>query len=91
MSDLPEPVAELLAAIADSLDLPLPGLNDADERAHAGLLRDRAVRVRNAARLILDDGHPIDRAAQWIRREADARPVTYTPWKRPEDGEGPAC
>ncbi|MFJ9027585.1 hypothetical protein ACIRQP_03515 [Streptomyces sp. NPDC102274] len=93
MSDaqLPEPVAELLAAIADSLDLPLPSLDPADEVAHAGLLSDRAARVRNAALLILEDGHPIGRAAQWIREEADARPVTYTPWKRPETGEAAPC
>ncbi|MFD7319359.1 hypothetical protein [Streptomyces sp. NPDC059883] len=91
MSDLPEPVAELLAAIADSLNLPLPVLSDADERAHAVLLRARSVRVRDAALLILEDGHPIDRAAQWIREEAAARPATYTPWKRPEDGKATPC
>lgn len=79
---LPAPVRDLLAAIADSLDLPLPGLTERDEEEAARLMRVRARRIHNAARLILDEGHTVTRSAEWIREMTVDTPVNYTPWKR---------
>ncbi|MFD8396462.1 hypothetical protein ACFV2N_46655 [Streptomyces sp. NPDC059680] len=46
VDSLPEPVLALLRAVHDALDIPLPGLTDADERAYARLLELRAMHAR---------------------------------------------
>ncbi|MFJ5105177.1 hypothetical protein [Streptomyces sp. NPDC088554] len=78
---------DLLAAIAESLDVPLPSIATRDELVCRGLLSSRASRVVSAARLILAKGHSLDGTAQWIRRGAANTPVTYTPWVQAEERE----
>ncbi|MFH9039473.1 hypothetical protein ACH4FA_08955 [Streptomyces sp. NPDC017966] len=77
---LSEPVMELLRAVHDALDLPLPGLTDADEYAYAGLLANRARDARVILAGVLHDGHEPGRAAVALRGWLDRWPVTYTPW-----------
>lgn len=77
---LPEPVTELLRAVHDALNLPLPGLTDEDERAYASLLANRAREARVILVGILHDGHEPGRAAVALRGWLDRWPVTYTPW-----------
>lgn len=87
---LPCDVADLLAAVVEALDIPLPSFADADERAHHRLLADRAGRTVIALRGVLDNGHDLDTSAQWLRTRTAEEPVTYTPWKRPEQDGGAA-
>lgn len=87
MSAIPAPVADLLAAVVEALDIPLPCFAEADERAHARLLHHRAGRAVIALRGVLDQGHDVDDSTEWLRARTAEEPVTYTPWKRPEGGE----
>jgi hypothetical protein len=84
VESFPEPVVALLRAVRDALDLPLPGLTDADERAYARLLAQRARDARVILAGVLDDGHEAGGAAVSLRAWMDREPVTYTPWI--EDG-----
>jgi hypothetical protein len=80
VGSFPEPVVALLRAVHDALDLPLPGLTDADERAYARLLAQRARDARVILAGVLDDGHEAGGAAVSLRAWMDREPVTYTPW-----------
>ncbi|MFJ4974946.1 hypothetical protein ACIP6X_06340 [Streptomyces coeruleorubidus] len=80
VDSFPEPVVALLRAVHDALDLPLPGLTDADERAYALLLAQRARDARVILAGVLDDGHEAGGAAVSLRAWMDREPVTYTPW-----------
>ncbi|WP_059048291.1 hypothetical protein [Streptomyces acidiscabies] len=80
LASLPEPVGALLRAVHDTLDIPLPGLTDADERAHAKLLQQRSGRAQVILACVLDDGHDFGRAAETLRSWTADMPVTYTPW-----------
>ncbi|GAA2218786.1 hypothetical protein [Streptomyces indiaensis] len=80
VDSLPGPVVALLRAVHDTLDLPLPGLTDADERAYARLVVHRARDARVILAGVLDDGHEAGRAALSLRAWVDREPVTYTPW-----------
>lgn len=84
LHDLSAPVLDLLAAIADSLDLALPALTEKDERDAARITWNRARNIHNAVRLILDDGHKVSRTADWIRETTADTPATYAPWVAPE-------
>ncbi|WP_030169339.1 hypothetical protein [Streptomyces sp. NRRL S-813] len=75
-----EAATALLRAVHDALDIPLPGLTDADEREHAALLAQRAREARIALACVLVDGHDIARAAELLRAWTERLPVTYTPW-----------
>lgn len=77
---LSEPVVALLRAVHDALDLPLPGLTDADERAYARLLDRRAMEARVALACVLQDEHELGGAAATLREMVQLGPVTYTPW-----------
>ncbi|POX54857.1 hypothetical protein [Streptomyces sp. Ru72] len=85
LDSLPEPVAALLRAVHDALDIPLPGLTDADERAYTTLLARRVMEARVTLACILQDGHEVGWAAASLREQVKRGPVTYTPWT---DGGG---
>ncbi|MGW7141145.1 hypothetical protein [Streptomyces xanthophaeus] len=78
--------ADLLAAIVEALDVPLPSLAQADERTYYLLLERRASDIRIAAEVNLS--HTLDpwMAASAIRRRTAETPVTYTPFEFKPDG-----
>ncbi|WP_030543114.1 hypothetical protein [Streptomyces albus] len=84
--EIPEPVRELLAALADAVDLPLPDITDADERRAGNVLRDRARTAVAVARGVLDDDHDPARAAAYLREQTAATPANYRPWRDPLNG-----
>jgi hypothetical protein len=77
---LPEPVVTLLRAVRDALDIPMPGLTDADERTHAALLQRRCGDALAILDCVVDEGHDVAGAAETLRRWTAERLVTYTPW-----------
>ncbi|MCX5304698.1 MULTISPECIES: hypothetical protein [Streptomyces] len=87
MSDRIEAHVDLLDAIVDALDLPLPSIEAADERLYYRLLERRALAVRiiiESNRAVTRDPRP---AADAIRTRTAEEPVTYTPFKDEKDGE----
>ncbi|QHC30856.1 hypothetical protein [Streptomyces sp. HF10] len=80
IDSLPAPVVTLLRAVHDALDLPLPGLTDADERAYHVLMHDRASHARITLAGVLADRHDLGPAAAMLREWTAGAPVTYTPW-----------
>ncbi|MFI5986372.1 hypothetical protein ACIBEA_36615 [Streptomyces sp. NPDC051555] len=78
---------DLLAAIVEALNLPLPSIADADERLYFRLLERRALAVR----IVIEANRAVSRDPRWaadaIRRRTAEEPVTYTPWesKKSED------
>ncbi|MFF5535567.1 hypothetical protein ACFY71_24315 [Streptomyces cinerochromogenes] len=80
IASLPESAAALLRAIHDALDLPLPGLTDADERAYHLLLHDRVSQARIILECVLTEGHDFGPAAERLTAWTAGEPVTYTPW-----------
>lgn len=84
---LPADIAALLAAVCDALDIPLPGIDDADERARTQLLVTRSARARIAVECVLA-GHDVANNADWLRETTADTPVTYTPWVPPEQRDG---
>ncbi len=87
MTALPDDVRELLAAVRDALNIPMPGIDDADERAHYRVLRERAATARIALDGVLDRGHGLADCASWVSRCIAEMPVTYTVWV-PEQAAG---
>jgi hypothetical protein len=89
-STLSSDVRDLLTAIRDALDVPLPGIEDSDERAYHRLLDLRRTAVHVALTTWLDsDDRPIrpDDTA-YIRRRTAETPVTYTVYvPAPKRGE----
>ncbi|WP_405543492.1 hypothetical protein OG590_10045 [Streptomyces goshikiensis] len=78
---------ELLEAIVDALDLPLPSIAEADEQLYYQLLERRTLAVRitiSANRTVSRDPRL---AAATIRRRTAEEPVTYTPFKDEKNGE----
>ncbi|MGW2677925.1 hypothetical protein [Streptomyces sp. NPDC001436] len=73
--------ADLLAAIVDALDVPLPSLAEADERTYYRLLERRASDVRVVVAVNLSHSRDPWTAASEIRRRTAERPVTYTPFE----------
>lgn len=80
VGSLPGPAVALLRAVHDALDLPLPGLTDADERAYHVLMHDRASQARVILECILTSGHDLGPAAERLNTLTAQAPVTYTPW-----------
>ncbi|MEU2441285.1 hypothetical protein ABZ595_34635 [Streptomyces rubradiris] len=80
VGSLPTPAVALLRALHDALDLPLPGLTDADERAYHVLMHDRASQARVILECALLDNHDLGPAAERLTAWTAGLPVTYTPW-----------
>lgn len=89
-STLPSAVLDLLTAIRDALDIPLPGVEDRDERRFCWLMDHRRSAVYSTLNAILDS--PLtrvdDRDAAHIRRRTAETPVTYTVWEPPAPADG---
>ncbi|MFD5113724.1 hypothetical protein ACFWNG_15625 [Streptomyces sp. NPDC058391] len=84
---LPEDVTGLLAAVVEALDVPVPSIDPADERAYHRLLEHRTADVRIALASILKFPEAgISRDAEYIRARTAAVPVTYTPFEPDRDG-----
>ncbi|MFE1402729.1 hypothetical protein ACFW5D_03445 [Streptomyces sp. NPDC058770] len=91
MSDtvLDEAVRDLLTATVAALDLPLPGLDEAAERAYYRLLELRATDVRASLGALADFWHAgsVAMSAADIRRRTAAEPIDYAPFVfREEEG-----
>ncbi|WP_314242685.1 hypothetical protein [Streptomyces sp. DSM 40907] len=87
MSDRAEAHADLLDAIVDALDLPLPSLEAVDERLYFRLLERRAVAVRiiiESNRCVIWDPR---RAADAIHTRTAEEPVTYTLYEAEKYGD----
>ncbi|MET9728484.1 hypothetical protein [Streptomyces zaomyceticus] len=80
---LPADVTDLLSAIVEALDIPMPSIEDADERKHYRLLERRATDVRIAWRSLLrHPSHPdLHYDAAYIRTCTAEQPVTYTAYE----------
>ncbi|MEU4955113.1 hypothetical protein [Streptomyces lavendulae] len=78
--------ADLLAAIVEALDVPLPSLAYVDERRYYRLLEHRAADVRIAVGVNLAHSGDPWLAASEIRRRTAEEPVTYTPYEPKTDG-----
>ncbi|WP_371579449.1 hypothetical protein [Streptomyces sp. NBC_01314] len=76
---VPGPVRDLLAAIADTLDLPVPAPERTAELAHQGLLDDRVQNVRLAIDAVLNGRayEGIEWEARYLRDQAAKRPPSY--------------
>ncbi|MFM9595733.1 hypothetical protein ACKI1J_24265 [Streptomyces scabiei] len=76
---VPGPVRELLAAIVETLDLPVPAPEAAAAAVHQGILDDRVQYVRLAIDAILTGtAHEgIEWEAQFLRTQAAKRPPAY--------------
>ncbi|MFA3840735.1 hypothetical protein [Streptomyces aureus] len=75
---LPAAVVDLVAALVEALNIPLPATTDADERLYHRLLERRATTVVIALGTLLkfqSDG--IGNDAEWIRTRIAELPVTY--------------
>ncbi|MFE3903222.1 hypothetical protein ACFXPY_23640 [Streptomyces sp. NPDC059153] len=92
MSDHPvldEAVRDLLAAVVAALDLPLPAVDEAAERAHHRLLELRALDVRVVLDVLTRSRHPqaVAESAADIRYRTAGWPVDYAPFVlREEEG-----
>jgi hypothetical protein len=86
-----DPAMTLMGAVLDAIDLPLPGLGDADERAHRRLLRARVGSAIAALSASVDQGLAVDPA--YLREMTDRYPVTYAVWTPDpaEDGTEGHC
>ncbi|WCD89608.1 hypothetical protein KPP03845_106029 [Streptomyces xanthophaeus] len=78
---------DLLAAIVQALDLPLPSITEADERRYYRLLERRALAVR----IIIESNRAVtrdpQRAANAIRTRTAEEPITYTPFEPEKNGD----
>ncbi|WP_060181074.1 hypothetical protein [Streptomyces sp. IMTB 1903] len=87
MSDRTEGHVDLLEAIVDALNLPLPSVEAADERAYYRLLERRALAVR----IIIESNRAVTRdprlAADAIRTRTAEEPITYTPFEPEKNGD----
>ncbi|GFH34317.1 hypothetical protein [Streptomyces pacificus] len=85
---LPAPVRSLLAAIAETLDVPAPAPGRDAEVAYRLLVEDRARVVRVILHGILtgDETRDIDWDARYLRERAAERPVTYRTLDQALDG-----
>lgn len=85
--NLPEPVRDLLTAVAEALTVPLPSIDTADERAYHRLLERRTTDVRIYLTTMLDFADvDITRDAAGIRARTAATPVQYALYQ-PEGAE----
>ncbi|MBO7938966.1 hypothetical protein JTP77_024020 [Streptomyces sp. S9] len=92
-ADLPQPVLDLFAARAESLNVPLLSTDPDDERAYSRLMEHRVTHVRVLLESVLN--HPqvaINRDAADVRAHAEQTPVTYRTFaeqqaERPGEGQ----
>jgi hypothetical protein len=71
-------VVDLLSAIRDALDVPLPGLRPEDESAYYRLMEQRVNAVRCTLQgLLAYPGRLTPDSAEYIRASAALSPVTY--------------
>ncbi|MFE0699871.1 hypothetical protein [Streptomyces sp. NPDC058872] len=86
---LPADVAELLTAVLEALDMPLPSNEDGDDRKYYRLLERRTSGVRVALRSLLayPDYLDLPGDAAYIRKYTAEHPVTYTPFVSSRTGE----
>ncbi|MEU6165386.1 hypothetical protein [Streptomyces tanashiensis] len=79
---LPADVTNLLSAVVEALDIPLPSIEDTDERKYYRLLERRAMDVRISLwSLLRHPDHPdLHHDAAYIRTCTAEQPVTYTPF-----------
>lgn len=87
---LPSAVLDLLAAIRDQTDVPLPSTDPADERAYQRLMSKRLGDLHSSLKVVLsakwiDTIDPAEEAA-YIRKRTTGAPVTYELWERTPDG-----
>lgn len=86
---LPPAVTDLLAAVAEALTVPLPTIDEHDERAYHALLIRRTSEVRIILASIVDHPNvPIDNDPDDIRARTAALPVTYALYETETDGGG---
>jgi len=88
MSATPTPLPpwhDLLAAITEMLDVPLPA-DYSDTPASDHLLRSRANLLRGYLGGMVDELNEPDIHAAGIRRMTTTAPVTYRAYETPEDG-----
>ncbi|WP_326742244.1 hypothetical protein [Streptomyces sp. NBC_01768] len=85
---LDEAVTDLLVAVVAALDLPLPAVDAAAERAHSRLLDLRAMDVRIVLDVLSRSRHPgaVAESAAEIRRRTTREPVDYAPFVFREEG-----
>jgi hypothetical protein len=84
---LPPAVAELLGAVVEALTVPLPSIDEGDERAYHRLLERRTTDVRIILGSILDyPAVPIDNDADDVRARIADTPVTYGLYEPAADG-----
>ncbi|MFB7937353.1 hypothetical protein [Streptomyces sp. NPDC056049] len=79
---LPADVADLLTAVVEALDLPIPSIETVDERKHYRLLEYRTMHARIALQCLLRHRDHPDLAddAAYIRRCTAEHQVNYTPY-----------
>jgi hypothetical protein len=84
---LPPAVSDLIAAVVDALELPLPSLEEADERAYLRIIERRVSDVRVVLATMLDfPDTDIRRDAADIRDRTAAVPAAYAPFEDTTDG-----
>lgn len=87
VADLPPAVSDLLAAVVEALTVPLPTIDEHDERAYNRLLVRRTSEVRIMLGSIVDHPHvPIDNDPADIRARTADTPVTYALYEPEADG-----
>lgn len=91
-STLSSDVLDLLTAIRDAVDVPLPSLDETDERAWHVLMARRLSDLHTALSVSLSPQwapttNAADEAAH-IRKRTAATPVTYTAWEQAEQADG---
>ncbi|MFD7516065.1 hypothetical protein ACFV85_14860 [Streptomyces niveus] len=78
------PWHDLLAAIVDHLDVPLPAEYDLSLK-YLSLLESRVAQLRGYLGGMVEQQHESTFHAQGIRGLTAGTPVTYTPYTAPED------
>lgn len=83
MTAIPEPTRDLLAALLEALDIPLPATMG-DDAAYQRLLADRAGQVAVSLRGLLKDDQAGDADPAWeavyLRKNIAKLPITYRAW-----------
>ncbi|MFJ3861039.1 hypothetical protein ACIPRL_33030 [Streptomyces sp. NPDC090085] len=87
MSDRTEAHADLLDAIVEALNVPLPSIAATDERLYYRLLDRRALAVRITLEANRSGTRDPRLAARMIRTRTAEEPVTYTLFEPKKDGE----
>lgn len=86
-ANLPDDVRDLLAAIQDALDVPLPDDWSGDLHRYEALLSSRVGDVRDVVGSALNGAAPGDEA-RLLRRWTESKPLTYAPYQHTEQQDG---